>query len=897
MHHAVALSLTLGMLCAAPVLAADPHPAAPSSQPAFTAQQLRDHLDDLEPEVLLLRLRQPDATNTGELATWQLQVRQMEAHLRFLLGQVAGLAEPEGAALTQRLQLLRARLAGQGAAQVPRAEVQPRTGATGAIAGRVTTTKGHALAGVRVTVWTCYLAPAGTALTSQSGRYTVTGLDPSDCYFAFTSNQAGFVDQLYGGVPCPGGPFVGCGDPERLGTALFVSPGGTTTGIDFRLGPGGAISGRVRRALDGSPLARVDVRLWDATGTLRAATATDGTGRYRFSGLLPAPYFLSTSNQLGLVDEVFRDLPCGGPIVGDRCQPLLGQAVVASAGTTVPDIDFRLGELSSITGTVTDAATSAPIPFVDLIVSNSQGIAEAFGFTDENGRFATSGIPPGDYFLTTFNIAGYVNEAYPDAPCVGICNPFQGTPISVPLAAQVSANLALDFGGSIAGRVTVAATGAPPPMGSTVELRTLEGELFEGSFLNGNGRFLLRGLPTGEYLLATNTGGAELIDELYRDVPRRPGGLQPSDFSLATPVPVSLGETTAGLRFDLDATGTLSGHISDDTGQPAVATTLVLMNSEGNPVDFGYVEPSGRYTVRNLLPGSYFLRTESFDGVIDELYEDIPCRLTSELECDPTTGRPITIASGVTTQVDMVLQRGGVISGHVRSAVTGRPLQFTIVNVFRNGHFEGHGLTDDRGFYQVEALESGSYTASTQVSTTSSYNGELDQLYDGIPCTFGGLYACEPAQGNPIPVVAGQETSGIDFLLTAPGPFTCVPTATTLCLQAGRFRVDAGFFNPDRPGFDLAHSRPITADTGTFWFRRPENLELVVKVLDTCAASGFFSVYAAGLTNSAAEIVVTDSATGEQRVYHHSGSSPFPPIQDTRALATCGAERADPPER
>jgi len=120
----------------------------------------------------------------------------------------------------------------------------------------------------------------------------------------------------------------------------------------------------------------------------------------------------------------------------------------------------------------------------------------------------------------------------------------------------------------------------------------------------------------------------------------------------------------------------------------------------------------------------------------------------------------------------------------------------------------------------------------------------------------------------------------------ASGP--CTPGDTVLCLGAGgRFRVEASF-QRTAGGNGAAHAEPLTTDTGTFWFFRRENVELIVKVLDGCAVNGHRWVFAAGLTNVGVELRVTDTATGAPaRRYLNPAGAAFRPVQDTAAFAAC----------
>ncbi|MEM7354436.1 MAG: hypothetical protein AAF657_26755, partial [Acidobacteriota bacterium] len=72
------------------------------------------------------------------------------------------------------------------------------------------------------------------------------------------------------------------------------------------------------------------------------------------------------------------------------------------------------------------------------------------------------------------------------------------------------------------------------------------------------------------------------------------------------------------------------------------------------------------------------------------------------------------------------------------------------------------------------------------------------------------------------------------------------------------------------------------------WFFNPENIELVVKVLDACeTAFESFWVFAGGLTDVGVVIDVTDTQSGESVRYENAVGHPFDTITDTAAFATC----------
>ena len=116
----------------------------------------------------------------------------------------------------------------------------------------------------------------------------------------------------------------------------------------------------------------------------------------------------------------------------------------------------------------------------------------------------------------------------------------------------------------------------------------------------------------------------------------------------------------------------------------------------------------------------------------------------------------------------------------------------------------------------------------------------------------------------------------------------CVPSATNLCLQGDRFDVSATFVDQNGGSGDVFFANELTPDTGYGYFENDANVELVIKVLNACSP-GFdrFWVFAAGLTDQGITLRVCDRQTGQLNLYENPLKTPFAPILDTDAFATC----------
>jgi hypothetical protein len=117
-------------------------------------------------------------------------------------------------------------------------------------------------------------------------------------------------------------------------------------------------------------------------------------------------------------------------------------------------------------------------------------------------------------------------------------------------------------------------------------------------------------------------------------------------------------------------------------------------------------------------------------------------------------------------------------------------------------------------------------------------------------------------------------------------PSLCIGSQTTLCLSGGRFSVTAQWSEPDGES-GAAQAYPVSDDTASFWFFSSANLEMLVKVLNGCGVNSNYWFFAGGLTNLAVTITVTDTQSGHIQTYTNPQNSPFAPIQDTAAFATC----------
>jgi hypothetical protein len=125
----------------------------------------------------------------------------------------------------------------------------------------------------------------------------------------------------------------------------------------------------------------------------------------------------------------------------------------------------------------------------------------------------------------------------------------------------------------------------------------------------------------------------------------------------------------------------------------------------------------------------------------------------------------------------------------------------------------------------------------------------------------------------------------------------CTPDATTLCLQANRFRVFANWALVEGPFTNgMATVVDRDADEGSFSFNVAGSEQLFVEVIDACGAADHFQVSYRGTTNLTLNLFVIDTVTGQQREYRYNtgnnidpSAPPLGEMIDTSAFATCSS--------
>jgi photosystem II stability/assembly factor-like uncharacterized protein len=132
------------------------------------------------------------------------------------------------------------------------------------------------------------------------------------------------------------------------------------------------------------------------------------------------------------------------------------------------------------------------------------------------------------------------------------------------------------------------------------------------------------------------------------------------------------------------------------------------------------------------------------------------------------------------------------------------------------------------------------------------------------------------------PAGSGRLAGAFTYVVP-PGVVPCVASASALCANGGRFKVQVAWRVPSQGTSGSGNAVPITGDTGAFWFFTDNNLELVVKVVDGRAFNNKFWVFYGALSDVEYTITVTDTDSGAVKTYFNP-SGTLASIADTAAF-------------
>ena len=241
------------------------------------------------------------------------------------------------------------------------------------------------------------------ASTDAQGVFRFAEVAPGG--YKLTADKTGFLPGGYGEIAAD--------DPPSL---LTIGTGDRLPDLTLKLRPAGSISGRVLDA-NGEPLPGRQVTLWTKHRKRNSEpnrpaddTTTNLAGEYRFEGMLPGIYYISTEQQTILtsgrqvqVDQdghpsKLHDLKTFYPAVLRLTE---AQAIRVDSGQDLPDIDIRVqrGPLLRVSGRIAGAAGSFAKYSLTAASEEDIGPASRSATIEGDGEFVLEELTPGPHRL------------------------------------------------------------------------------------------------------------------------------------------------------------------------------------------------------------------------------------------------------------------------------------------------------------------------------------------------------------------------------------------------------------------------------------------------------------------------------------------------------------------
>lgn len=603
---------------------------------------------------------------------------------------------------------------------------------------------GEPLAGV--CVWASNEYETDTAVTASNGTYVIAA-KPLETYtvhyFPCNGANVDYLSQWYDDSPSIG-----------AATRVYVSAVRATEGIDAALVKEGSISGTVTGLATGKPVAEVCVDATSADGAYGegylGGTVTAADGTYTVTGLAADSYDVHFSPCGAASRRYFQEYYDGSSYQASATP------VSVSAGENTTGIDATLKRGTTISGTVTAAATGRPAEGVCVtafVPGGGAGAREAT--TSFEGTYTIEGLPPGTYnvkFSSCERSAGYVAQFYDGASSLA-----SATAVKVTHEEEVEGiNATLAKSASISGTVTDATTGKPVA-GVCVTAFSSDGGIGGGTAVTAaNGTYLIASGLAGEgYTVQFDPACGEQRSPY---VMQWSGGA--GSQSAAEVVSVASGSEATGVNASLARSGSIAGTVIDAvTGQPLQGVCVTARANEGGySSGMAVTDAEGDYTIASGLAGGRYA-VEFEPGCTGDTNGEYGLQWFDGASTRPTS-TAVSLAGGAAVSgVNAALTKVGSISGTVTEAAGGTPLAGVCVTAVASGGVAARetGVSSTTGQYTITGVPAGSYAVEFDPSCEGTHASGLSTAWYGS------------GAATTVSVSAGAETTSVNGALAKPG--------------------------------------------------------------------------------------------------------------------------------
>jgi protocatechuate 3,4-dioxygenase beta subunit len=570
---------------------------------------------------------------------------------------------------------------------------------------------------------------SGWVETAEDGTYRLGALSTGK-YYAYVRAE-GYLPEY----------FDDAESFEQADLIDVVDPN-ETKGIDFKLGIGGSISGKVTNE-EGAPIAGAYVQTAPTAFDSALGVRPDGTylgtygwavtddqGDYTIGGLAAGSYKVLAQawTQWFIASEWYDNSPSF-----EDATP-----VQVEKGKETSGIDFKLDlpvTNGFIAGTVVDlqdqpiagAYVYAETPFNDPTNPPSGRVyAWAYAITERDGSYRIEGLPDGKYLVSAsaYNQWQYVQRWWPDAE-----TPAKAEPVIVDSGAEpvpINFRLPLTTGSaSIAG--IVRNENGDPLANAFIDISSpfdnvdpatgvvKAGGIWAYGFSDSSGHYRVDQLPPGTYIVhAQYWENLSFGQEWYDNA---------DNAAAATPVTIAAGEARDGVDFSIKVRplyGAIAGTVVNDATGDVISRAYVELSPqgyafwEGAPFMrwpyYAVTDDKGNYRLEWLPEGEYLVSVYA-NGAFEYFENATVAGLAT----------PVKVAGGETTTVNFGLtprnEGAGIISGRVGAEYTDQLLEIAVVVakpvatilVWPQSDMFFNAVINKDGTYEISGLPAGDY--------------------------------------------------------------------------------------------------------------------------------------------------------------------------------------------
>ena len=273
----------------------------------------------------------------------------------------------------------------------------------------------------------------------------------------------------------------------------------------------------------------------------------------------------------------------------------------------------------SISGKVVRASDGSAVPQAYVYLYGTSWNYISVVVTDSSGRYAFKELTAGNYYLRATNSEGLIHEYYNDSLT-------QKTASAVAVTQDretPNIHFVLTPGSVVSGVITSETDGQPIPSTSVYAYDSSWNSVGNG-YTDSSGRYYIPGLPAGLYnLQAYNSSsvGYGYVSTYY---------INTRDRTSATSISLGTLDRLNNVDFSMPPGGAISGQVVRDSDKtPIQSVSVYAYDRSWTYIRSASTGIDGRYIIRNMPSGSYFVGTVNGQGYINEYYRDVTARETA----------------------------------------------------------------------------------------------------------------------------------------------------------------------------------------------------------------------------------------------------------------------------